>query len=213
MKYTICEKMMWFMMNPPIFRCLKKDIPSLNIQALKKKAKKNYKEMVGRTPDIGPMTKNPLRVSLSGGIVWLSIYDAMDGAMTHEQFGKMVSSTMDSAIIRKVFSSKKPFSVKAQLKRVSMAEVSNAISDSEFNWKTEVIPGRDADELTMNYHQCGLCALGRQEHHEDLVPLMCAMDIQSVDLMGGVLHRTGTIATGAEYCDFYIVKKGSKWDK
>ncbi|MCD7857128.1 MAG: hypothetical protein LUG55_04900 [Clostridiales bacterium] len=31
--------------------------------------------------------------------------------------------------------------------------------------------------------------------------------------MGGVLHRTGTIATGAEMCDFYVCKKGSEWDK
>lgn len=64
-----------------------------------------------------------------------------------------------------------------------------------------------------DYHQCGLCALGKQEHCEDLIPYMCEMDYISVELMGGVLHRTGTIATGAECCDFYVCKKGSKWDK
>lgn len=41
---------------------------------------------------------------------------------------------------------------------------------------------------------------------------MCEMDYISVELMGGVLHRTGTLATGASCCDFYICKKGSKWD-
>lgn len=31
--------------------------------------------------------------------------------------------------------------------------------------------------------------------------------------MGGVLYRTGTLAEGAEKCDFYVCKKDSKWDK
>ena len=39
------------------------------------------------------------------------------------------------------------------------------------------------------------------------------MDFISVDLMGGVLYRTGTLAEGAEKCDFYVCKKDSKWDK
>ena len=42
---------------------------------------------------------------------------------------------------------------------------------------------------------------------------MCAMDFISADLMGGVLYRTGTLAEGAEKCDFYVCKKDSKWDK
>ena len=42
---------------------------------------------------------------------------------------------------------------------------------------------------------------------------MCALDIMSIDMMGGVLHRTKTLAEGKDSCDFYICKKGSKWDK
>ena len=100
-----------------------------------------------------------------------------------------------------------------QKKKVKKDRIANAISDSEFNWMTETIPGRDADEYTINYHRCGLCALGKQEHLEELIPYMCAMDFISADLMGGVLYRTGTLAEGAEKCDFYVCKKDSKWDK
>ena len=53
----------------------------------------------------------------------------------------------------------------------------------------------------------------KQEHLEELIPYMCAMDFISADLMGGVLYRTGTLAEGAEKCDFYVCKKDSKWDK
>lgn len=48
---------------------------------------------------------------------------------------------------------------------------------------------------------------GKQEHHEDLIPYMCEMDYISIGLMGGVLHRTGTLAAGASCCDFYVCKK------
>ncbi|MCD7949590.1 MAG: L-2-amino-thiazoline-4-carboxylic acid hydrolase [Erysipelotrichaceae bacterium] len=168
--------------------------------------------MVERTPDIGSFLKNPLRISLSGGIVWLSVYDAMNGKMNNDEFGEMVKTTMKASLIQKAFGGKNPFNKEYQKKKVKKDKIANSMSDSEFNWKTETISGRDANEYTTNYHQCGLCALGRQEHHEDLIPYMCEMDFISVELMGGVLHRKGTIATGSKMCDFYVCKKGSKWD-
>ena len=45
-------------------------------------------------------------------------------------------------------------------------------------------------EYTILYHQCGLCALGRQEGLPHLVPYLCALDTMSVDWMGGRLYRT-----------------------
>ena len=212
MKNTICEKLMWTAMTPTIFKYIASEFKDINIVEKKKKAHGLYKSMIKRTPDIGSFMKNPLRVSLSGGIVWLSVYDAMDGKMSHEQFGKMVTVTMQAPLIKKAFGGKNPFDVSYQKKKVKKDKIANDISDSEFNWITETIPGRDSDEYKTNYYQCGLCALGKQEHHEELIPYMCEMDYISVELMGGVLHRTGTIATGAECCDFYICKKGSKWD-
>lgn len=143
----------------------------------------------------------------------MAVYKAMNGAMSHEQFGEMVTATMQAPLIKKAFGSKNPFDMEYQKKKVEKDRIANTISDSEFNWMTETIPGRDTDEYTINYHRCGLCALGKQEHLEELIPYMCAMDFISVDLMGGVLYRTGTLAEGAEKCDFYVCKKDSKWDK
>ena len=138
MKNTICEKLMWSAMTPAIFKYIAAHCKNTDTSRVKKKSRKNFKDMLARTPDIGGFTKNPLRICL---------------------------------------------------------------------------PGRDTDEYTINYHRCGLCALGKQEHLEELIPYMCAMDFISVDLMGGVLYRTGTLAEGAEKCDFYVCKKDSKWDK
>ena len=100
----------------------------------------------------------------------------------------------------------------AQYPDFDLAGVRRTPDIDSFSWITGIIPGRDQNECRTNYRQCGLCAPGKQEHHEDLISYMCEMDYISVELMGGVLHRTGTLATGASCCNFYVCKKGSKWD-
>lgn len=213
MKRSFCETVVWYALSPVIFDFIQRRWPETDRKTLRKNAKRNYQAMIGRTPDIGSLRKNRLRVCLAGGMLWLSIYDAMDGKMRGEDFGQMVGVTVQAPILRKSFEKRKEFDLRAQQKKIRKAEIANAASSDAFNWKTEILLGRDEEEYTVLYHQCGLCALGRQEKHEDLIPYMCEMDFSSVDLMGGVLKRTGTLATGADCCDFYICKKGSKWDR
>ena len=213
MKNSLCEKIMWYVLSPTIFQFIKQYWKDINIKNVKRISKKNYKDMIKRTPDIGSLRKNPLRVCLTSGILWLSICEAMEGKMDQEQFGEMVSATMEAPILKKNFQKQKAFDIKTQKKKIEKNKIANAVSDSEFNWNTELILGRDENEYTVIYHRCGLCALGKQEHHEELIPYMCKMDYETIAMMGGVLKRKGTIATGADCCDFYICKKGSKWDK
>ena len=97
MKNTICEKLMWSAMTPAIFKYIAANCKNTDTFRVKKKSRKNFKDMLARTPDIGGFTKNPLRICLSGGIVWLAVYEAMDGAMSHEQFGEMVTATMQAS--------------------------------------------------------------------------------------------------------------------
>ena len=213
MKNSLCEKIMWYVLSPTIFQFIKQYWKDIDIKNVKRISKKNYKDMIKRTPDIGSLRKNPLRVCLTSGILWLSIYEAMEGKMDQEQFGEMVSATMEAPILKKNFQKQKAFDIKTQKKKIEKNKIANAVSDSEFNWNTELILGRDENEYTVIYHRCGLCALGKQEHHEELIPYMCKMDYETIAMMGGVLKRKGTIATGADCCDFYVCKKGSKWDK
>lgn len=213
MKNSLCEKIMWYALSPTIFQFIKQYWKNIDIKNVKRISKNNYKDMIKRTPDIGSLRKNPLRVCLTSGILWLSIYDAMEGKMNQEQFGEMVSATIEAPMLKKNFQKQKAFDIKTQKKKIEKNKIANAASDSEFNWSTELILGRDENEYTVIYHRCGLCTLGKQEYHEELIPYMCKMDYETIAMMGGVLKRKGTIATGADCCDFYVCKKGSKWDK
>lgn len=116
MKNTICEKLMWSAMTPAIFKYIAANCKNTDTFRVKKKSRKNFKDMLARTPDIGGFTKNPLRICLSGGIVWMAVYKAMDGAMSHEQFGEMVTATMQASLIKKAFGSKNPFDMEYQKK-------------------------------------------------------------------------------------------------
>lgn len=215
MKYTMCETLMWHALTPTLFRWLRGQKSEWNIAVWKKKAKRIYIKMVKRTPEIGSLRNNSLRICLSSGMVWLSVYEAVNGKMSEECFSGMVEASMEAPLIKGSFKgkAKTAFTLKAQQKRADNARKSNALSDSPFNWSTEVILGRDADEYSINYRRCGLCALGRQEGLFHLVPYMCTLDIKSVEWMGGVLYRTKTLATGGDCCDFYICRKDSEWDR
>ena len=145
--------------------------------------------------------------------MWLAFYESVEEKISDEEFGEMVKATMNSPLIVKAFSAKNPFSKKAQLKKENNVVRDNNASTSEFNWQTEFIKGRDENEYTIIYRRCGICALAKKLNHLELVKYMCVLDIMSVDMLGGVLHRTKTLAEGKDCCDFYICKKDSKWDK
>lgn len=212
MQYSFSEKLMWFALAGHSFQYLE----GKRIPIDRKRAKLVFRQMTARTPDIGTLTENPLRICLSAGMVWLSIYEAVDGKIEDACFGRMVQYSMESPLVKAAYKgkAKTAFTIEAQQKRAGFAAKTNPLAeDNPFQWSTEVILGRDADEYTIHYHQCGICALGRQEGLLHLVPYMCVLDILSIEWMGGVLHRTKTLATGGDCCDFYICRKGSKWEK
>jgi len=202
-------------MTPAAFRYLSKEEPDGNAAALKRRSKQNYRQMIARTPDIGSIAENSLRICLAAGMLWLSVYEAAEGKMSEKHFAGMVDASMNAPLVKASFvrKAKSAFTLRAQKKRAASAVRANAGPGGSFNWQAEVILGRDADEYTILYRQCGLCALGRQEGLSHLVPYMCALDTLSTDWMGGRLYRTKTLASGGDQCDFYICRKGSRWDK
>ena len=57
MKNTICEKLMWSAMTPAIFKYIAANCKNTDTFRVKKKSRKNFKDMLARTPDIGGFTK------------------------------------------------------------------------------------------------------------------------------------------------------------
>ena len=110
MKYSYCEKLMWLAMNGVIFELLEEKTPDVDCKQWKKKSKERYKQIISELDEIGDMMKNPLRVSLSGGAVWMAVYETAPNKMSEKLFSEMVTATMGAPIIKKAFSGKNPFS-------------------------------------------------------------------------------------------------------
>ncbi len=66
----------------------------------------------------------------------------------------MATATIQASLIKKAFEHKSHLIWNIK-KKVEKNKISNAISNSGFNWIIETIPGRNSDEYITNYHRCG----------------------------------------------------------
>ena len=52
--------------------------------------------------------------------------------------------------------------------------------------------------------RCPICAYAEKLGVAELMPLFCKLDEVMITLQHGVLHRQQTLASGGDYCDYYI---------
>lgn len=52
--------------------------------------------------------------------------------------------------------------------------------------------------------RCPICTYTEKLGVAELMPLFCELDEVMIGLQHGVLHRKGTIAKGADCCDYFI---------
>lgn len=52
--------------------------------------------------------------------------------------------------------------------------------------------------------RCPICACCKKLGAEELMPLFCELDEVMIGLQHGVLHRQQTIASGGDFCDYWI---------
>jgi hypothetical protein len=91
--------------------------------------------------------------------------------------------------------------------RHDAAESQQSAAPNEFVW--EFLDG-EGQELDYGYNikSCAICHLYGRHDAMELVPYMCAIDDKMSAAQGTGLRRTGTIALGADRCDFRFRKGG-----
>ena len=72
----------------------------------------------------------------------------------------------------------------------------------ENDWVVDILQGNGEYELGYDYYECGICRLCADEGCPELAHYLCRMDYVLADIMDMKLVRTGTIAEGADHCDF-----------
>ena len=202
LKYGMLAKGIELMCFKPALVELKKIYPDMDMDEYKKKVKKEFKQMLERTPDIGGTS---LEKNLYIAAFVFSLHKAEPVRITPEVVDAMVTAVFDSPFIVNVHKNKKCtlFTDKVQDEKLQESKASQN-SKYELDWKFDYKKG--VDEFYNTYTECGICKLGKRENCFEFVPCLCNMDERNYRNEGGILHRTKTLGNGDDCCDFHVTK-------
>ena len=214
MKIGIVDKVVFAVVANTSIKELRKEHPEWKGRKIKKLAKPRYLKMLQETPEIGSYRDNCLKICLTGGAVWFSLFEAVEelyGRMSNDLYSKMCNATYTIPIMARKYRKMPFFDAKFQDKYAAkMEKVLKIKSDS--NW-TPIFGKGAPDYSTMRFTTCGLCALAKRTGHQDILPIMCSTDYTVAKLMGVNLHRDKTLATGDACCDYLYTRPGSEIEK
>lgn len=75
------------------------------------------------------------------------------------------------------------------------------------DWVVDVLEKTGDFEFGLDYTECGVCKLCKDEGCPELAVYLCSLDFMLVEVMGVHLDRTMTLAEGKEKCDFRFSRK------
>ena len=136
MRIGIIDKVVFAVVANTSVEELRKEHPEWKACSIKKNARPRYFKMIKETPEIGSYSQNCLKICLTGGAVWFSIYEAVEelyGKMSDGLYSKMCNATYSIPIMARKYRKMPFFDVKFQDKYAAkMEKVLKFKSDS--NW-------------------------------------------------------------------------------
>lgn len=203
MRYGLNAKIYAWAFTKMLKEYYEKSFPQMDLKIICKSIKKEYKEMILRTPGVGG---NSNESNLVGACYFFAVAKVIPH-MTPELMDDMICKSVKSDLMVKIHQGKKKkgvlFSKKEQRKKSAEAEKSHT-SPYEMDWEFTYEYGKN--EFYITYTKCGICKLAKREHMEKFLPCLCKMDFPKYELMGGKLIRTKTLAAGDDCCNFHVVK-------
>lgn len=204
MKYGVVGAFIPLLMDGVVYSYTKEALPDLDLRALKKRHRAEYKALVARTPGVGSMRDNMLYSTYYIACYGLAYFEA-DERITQEIFEGMIKAVCESDLMAKAYKGKSAFDAK-KLAAYEKGAARSQKGEYPMDWKFTFQSNPDVPEYFITYSECAICKLAQQENLQFLVPCLCAMDYASTELMGAKLIRTKTLGNGDECCNFHIVQ-------
>ena len=171
-----------------------------------RRSKKIYQKLIEEADDIGK--DNPMAYNEMFALVFVAPYIASEK--------KIPPETIQEMMRRSLYSVKWFFSLfDLNTKRGKKANKKNIIK--YYKWytpeKEKLYPtsfkvdfeGQPYDDACYyRITRCPICTYTKKLGVFELMPLFCELDEVMISLQHGVLHRKGTIAKGADCCDYFI---------
>lgn len=204
MKYDFNSKLMWNLFEGSFYREFQRLYGEKYASLVMRNAKREYIAILGRTEGIGKNIKeNPFIFCFLNCAMLISIYKLVDDRISAEKLGLIYEDVMKDSILLKIFcKSKNTFNKKWQVKRYGLGLESQKRKYKN-NWVFDLIHDKDEKSYGINFYECGICKLCKQEECPELAKQMCKIDYLMAKYMKANLKRTKTIANGDEMCDFW----------
>ena len=190
----------------PMKKVLIEEYNKAYVSEIIKKSKKIYRELVENMDDIGE--DNPMAYNEMFALVFVASYIASEKKIPPETIQEMMRQSLYS--VKLYFSL-----INLNTKRGKEANKKNILK--YYNWYTEEKEKLYPTSFKVDFvgepyegacyyriTRCPICEYTKKLGVDELMPLFCELDELMISLEHGVLHRKGTIANGADYCDYFI---------
>ena len=171
-----------------------------------KKSARVYREMVERADDIG--ADNPMAYNELFALAFVAPYVASEKKIPPETVQEMMRRALYHVgwyFGRTDLNTEKG---KAANKKVIVKYVKWYTSERErqypTSFKVDFVGQPHENACYYRITRCPICAYAKKLGVSELMPLFCELDSVMIALQHGVLHRQQTLASGGEFCDYYI---------
>lgn len=208
MKYGLIGAFIKFAFARTSFNYIEKAIPEMDMVHYKKRALREYRAIVERTPGIGSMKDNMFVMTMYAGAFLIALYKEAGGKLDEEKLKGLVRTAAFCPLMVKAKQGKSAFTEKEIANRTKQAKWSREhIKEYPMNWfyYFEPVPGKE--EYYITHKQCGICKLTKQERCEEITKHLCMMDYYTFEMQGAVLDRTKTLGYGDDECNFHLMSK------
>lgn len=171
-----------------------------------KKSKKVYREIVEKADDIG--SDNPMAYNELFALVFVSPYLASEKKIPPETIQEMMRSSLYYLkwffALTDLNTEKGKKSNKKNIVKYVKWYTPEKEKKYPTSFKVDFVGKPYEGACYYRITRCPICAYTEKLGVSELMPLFCELDNVMITLQHGILHRKQTIASGGEYCDYYI---------
>ena len=175
-------------------------------EEIMRKSKKVYRDLIEYGDDIGddnPMLFNELCV-----LVFVAPYLASEKKISVDVVRKMIHKSLDHVKFFFSMTNLNTAKGKAQSLKSIHRYVEWYTPEKEAKYptsfKVDFVGRPSEDACYYRITRCPIYLYTKKLGAEELIPLFCELDHTMIHLQHGILHREQTLASGGQYCDYWI---------
>ena len=196
----------WIILYPFIKSYLKSRFPKKQVREIFKNAKREYKNLMVKSEDIGE--DNPMASNLYYSILFFSFLYGNPSLINKSILAELMEYVITHPIINKL--NKKDFNNSKDMEKFKEKMIENSKWADEnlikypSTWKFNFDDSHQ-DGCYYYFTKCPIAKYFKDNGLEEYTHLFCELDYLTIKACKGKLIRHNTLADGDEICDFWIL--------